>query len=164
VAFTLSASIVPASVLAEAGPLPAGAYREDLGFGLVFVDLASLDEPAAEHDPSARRHPIFLSLTASTAAWVAQVARTGAVAYVEAEYWGGVGWQAAAVWENSVLVLGPLFHSNDPDETDRARQADPAPSGAINAALERLGVRCAAGKDAFDTVGLHEVGRPRRRP
>ena len=32
----------------------------------------------------------------------------GPVAYVEAEYFDGVGWQRAAVWSNGVVVLGPV--------------------------------------------------------
>jgi hypothetical protein len=88
------------------------------------------------------------------AAWLAALARRGPVAYVEAEYWAGIGWQAAAVWQDGGLVLGPLFDTNDPEERARGRLAAPAPRGPINLALERLGVRPAPGTDAFATVRL----------
>jgi hypothetical protein len=65
------------------------------------------------------------------------------VAYVETEYFGGDGVQAAAVWEGGAIAFGP-------------RQAD---AGPINEALRLLGVERTTAQDEFDTVGL---GRHRR--
>jgi hypothetical protein len=71
----------------------------------------------------------------------------GPVAYVEAEYFGGVGEQRAAVWESGALVLGPL----------RVEEGEPFPSAGspISRALRRLGVAARAGEDEFSAVGLH---------
>jgi hypothetical protein len=74
------------------------------------------------------------------AAW----SERGPVAYVEAEYFGGVGTQAAAVWDAGRLVLGPVIA----EERD---EADPSP---ISRALRRLGVSAGDHVDEFDAVGL----------
>jgi hypothetical protein len=60
------------------------------------------------------------------------------LAYVEAEYFGGAGDQAAVVWEGGAVRNGPLATEN-----------------AIDQALRDLGVVANAGTDEFDTVGLN---------
>ncbi|MET9598772.1 hypothetical protein [Streptomyces sp. NPDC006459] len=76
------------------------------------------------------------------AAWSAG----GPVAYVEAEYFGGVGEQRAAVWNGGSLVLGPLY----------LEEGEPFPPAGspISQALRRLGVVAGAGEDEFSAVGL----------
>ncbi|GAB1333372.1 hypothetical protein [Streptomyces sennicomposti] len=76
------------------------------------------------------------------AAWSAG----GPVAYVEAEYFGGVGEQRAAVWDGGSLVLGPLYVEE--------RQPFPPAGSPISQALRRLGVVASAGQDEFSAVGL----------
>ncbi|MGG7569794.1 hypothetical protein [Streptomyces sirii] len=69
----------------------------------------------------------------------------GPVAYVEAEYFGGVGEQRAAVWDGGTIVLGP-FHVEGQGF---------APAGSpISQALRRLGVVASVGEDEFSCVGL----------
>ncbi|MGX5182745.1 hypothetical protein ACWKT5_07945 [Streptomyces avermitilis] len=70
----------------------------------------------------------------------------GPVAYVEAEYFGGVGEQQAAVWAGGTLVWGPL----------QVREGQPFPSAGspISQALRRLGVVAGADEDEFSAVGL----------
>ena len=68
-------------------------------------------------------------------------------AYIEAEFWGGTGMQAAVVLERSKIILGP--------------EISPA---AINSALRKMGVNEAhipvfglavpTGQDPFSIVGL----------
>ena len=70
----------------------------------------------------------------------------GPVAYVEAEFFGGVGTQRAALWTGGRLALGPL--SADEDEP-----SDPAGSP-ISQVLARLGVGREGHHDEFDAVGL----------
>jgi Trypsin-co-occurring domain 1 len=41
---------------------------------------------------------------------------TSLVAYLEAEYFGGVGQQRATVWAHGSLALGPLTEGDDEDE------------------------------------------------
>ncbi|MFI2763573.1 hypothetical protein ACH5A3_32690 [Streptomyces echinatus] len=78
----------------------------------------------------------------SLARWSAE----GPVAYVEAEYFGGVGEQRAAVWVDGTLALGPL------DEPTRKRFSRPV--SPISQALRRLGARRTLGEDEFEAVGL----------
>ena len=70
----------------------------------------------------------------------------GPAAYVEAEYFGGVGEQRAAVWDHGVLVLGALACGG----------ADPFPADGspISRALCRLGATSAGHVDEFVAVGL----------
>jgi len=68
-----------------------------------------------------------------------EISQAGAVAYVEADYFGGTGTQVAAVWWRGQCVLGPVCSDG---------------AGAINHALRRLGVPHSAERDAFDEVGL----------
>jgi hypothetical protein len=72
--------------------------------------------------------------------------RQGPVAYLEAEFAGGLGHQSAAVWLNGELSWGPCF-----DRTlDRPRAEWP-----INAALARLGAEPGSWIDYFAELGLH---------
>jgi len=65
--------------------------------------------------------------------------RSGVLMYFETEYFGGLGVQAAAVFQNGALVFGPKS----------------AELGPINVALQLLGVRVVPpAVDEFDTVGL----------
>jgi hypothetical protein len=72
------------------------------------------------------------------------------VTYVEAEFFGGEGHQAALVWDHGMRVLEVI----EP-EPEAGAPAPPLREGAINQALRRLGVSVATGEvDEFDTVGL----------
>ncbi|WP_333741173.1 hypothetical protein [Streptomyces sp. IBSBF 2806] len=77
---------------------------------------------------------------------LAQWSAAGPVAYVEAEYFGGVGEQRAAVWADGVLTLGPL---DAPAKKWFSRAVTP-----ISQALRRLGARRSLGEDEFEAVGL----------
>ncbi|MFC9287273.1 hypothetical protein ACFT0E_11430, partial [Streptomyces sp. NPDC057052] len=76
------------------------------------------------------------------AAWSAG----GPVAYVEAEYFGGVGEQRAAVWDGGTIVWGPLHVEEG--------QPFPPAGSPISQALRRLSVVAGAGEDEFSAVGL----------
>jgi hypothetical protein len=76
------------------------------------------------------------------AAWSAHAP----VAYIEAEYFGGLGEQRAQVWDSSAVVLGPLhLHENEPF---------PVAGSPISQALRRLGVTKGNHYDEFDAIGL----------
>jgi hypothetical protein len=70
----------------------------------------------------------------------------GPVAYVEAEIFGGTGEQAAQVWDNGEVVLGPLRLAEE--------ESFPAAGSPISQALRRLGVAKGHHYDEFDAVGL----------
>ncbi|MER6375311.1 hypothetical protein ABT255_44800 [Streptomyces mirabilis] len=77
---------------------------------------------------------------------LAQWSAAGPVAYVEAEYFGGVGEQRAAVWADGALAVGPL---DAPAKKWFSRAASP-----ISQALRQLGVKSSLGGDEFEAVGL----------
>ena len=69
--------------------------------------------------------------------WANEISSTAPVAYVEAEFFGGVGSQSAVAWSDGSRVLGPI-HAED----------------SINQALRFLGVRSDGVHDEFDAVNL----------
>ncbi|MFD8701725.1 hypothetical protein ACFV1W_03745 [Kitasatospora sp. NPDC059648] len=77
------------------------------------------------------------------AAW----SKAGPIACVEAEYFGGVGTQRAAVWSDGRVVLGPL--------TSDESEPWPAEGTPISRALRWLGGYVEPGRvDEFGSVGL----------
>jgi hypothetical protein len=74
--------------------------------------------------------------------WARRESQRDPVAYIVAEYFGGVGNQFSIVWSGGEIVLGPL------------RQPD-----AINQALRLLGIVASDGMDEFDAVGEGIVTR-----
>jgi hypothetical protein len=76
-------------------------------------------------------------LSTAAAQFAIQLSQNGMVAYVEAEFFGGVGEQAAVVWQNGQVIAGPW------------RQTD-----AINRALRQFNVDKKDHYDEFEAVGL----------
>jgi len=79
----------------------------------------------------------FYKLSPDVADWVRSISDIGPVAYVEAEFFGGIGDQNAIVWSHGGEIL-QLLHDRD----------------AINAALQLLGISKGAFHDEFEAVGL----------
>lgn len=93
----------------------------------------------------------FRVLTPGLAALIEVGSTIGPVAYVEAEYRGGKGRQAAAVWRGGHLVAGPLLLGRN-----EGYSAGPVP---LTVALGSLGVAATGSRDEFEVAGL---GRHRR--
>jgi hypothetical protein len=93
----------------------------------------------------------FRVLTPGVAALIEAGSTAGPVAYVEADYLGREGTQAAAVWRGGRLLAGPLLLGRK-----EPFSADTAP---ISVALRLLGVVAAGRRDEFVVAGL---GRHRR--
>jgi hypothetical protein len=68
------------------------------------------------------------------------------VAYIEADYFGGVGTQTAQVWDGGKMALGPLHLA----------EGEPSPTTGtpISQALRRLGATKGNHVDEFAAVGL----------
>ncbi len=90
--------------------------------------------PSEKTDPYSE----FWKLSGSLEIFSKTLSDEGSVMYVETEYFGGVGEQAAIVWKDSQLLMPP-------------KKAD---SGPINEGLQLIGVVCEPDFDEFDTVGL----------
>jgi len=81
--------------------------------------------------------PELQSASAGAILLTQRLSQNGKVAYLEAEFFGGVGGQASAGWQNGELIFQP-------------RQA----VNAINQALQWLGVLRDQEHDEFDMIGL----------
>ncbi|MFJ4831332.1 hypothetical protein ACIP79_15620 [Streptomyces sp. NPDC088747] len=77
---------------------------------------------------------------------LARWSAVGPVAYVEAEYFGGVGEQRAVVWADGAVALGPL---HKPEDRPWSSAGSP-----LSQALRRLGAVAGAIGDEFQAVGL----------
>ncbi|SCG55986.1 hypothetical protein [Micromonospora halophytica] len=96
-------------------------------------------------EPSAAQ-PFELVLSPALERLLARWSRQGPVAYLEAEFAGGLGRQAAAVWLHGRVTFGPRY--DDSFES-------PRPDWPINAALARLGAEPGRWIDPFAELGLH---------
>ncbi|WP_433314979.1 hypothetical protein [Micromonospora chersina] len=99
----------------------------------------------ATGEPSVEQ-PFQLVVSPALDELLARWSREGPVAYLEAEFAGGLGHQAAAVWLGGERSWGPCFD----DRLDRPRAEWP-----INAALTRLGAEPGPWIDPFAELGLH---------
>ena len=81
-------------------------------------------------------------------AFAAETSRRGVLAYLETDYSGGGGLQAATLWGGGATAIRPISMT-----ADEGRQR-PRATWPINAALRGLGVVAASGMDEFDTFGL----------
>jgi hypothetical protein len=79
----------------------------------------------------------FFKLSTSVEQWAERISDNEAVAYIEAEFFGGSGDQSAVVWRDGARLLGPVHTGN-----------------AINEALSLLGALRNNPLDEFDSVGL----------
>jgi len=121
------------------------AVNLEQGFALVPYTGRAYDYFLGRHGEPL--HP-FNRLGSTVAGLLANASRSGPLAYVEAEYFGGAGEQHAAVWDGGVLTLGPVSIG--------FQQATASQGTAISQALRRIGVICTgATRDEFDAVGLH---------
>ncbi|OEJ23029.1 hypothetical protein AR457_38180 [Streptomyces agglomeratus] len=131
-------------LLAASRDLPA-ARLASLGQGVSLMPMtdALFDSVADGSDGGALG---FWRLPGGFEKILADWSTAGPVAYVEAEYFGGVGEQRAVVWDGGTIALGPL-------QVPEGLPFPPAGS-AISQALRRLGVVASAGEDEFSAVGL----------
>ncbi|MGW0770932.1 hypothetical protein [Streptomyces sp. NPDC002676] len=134
------------------GELP-GARSVPLGQGLSLMPMTDdLFDSVTDGGPA--RALGFWWLPGGFDVRLAEWSGRGPVAYVEAEYFGGVGEQQAAVWADGGLVLGPL----------RVAEGEPFPEAGspVSRALRRLGAVARGGEDEFSAVGLGRHRYPAR--
>lgn len=119
------------------------------GFVLLPGPHPDEDDPADASDRNTGGQP-FHSLASRLERAAITASSLGAIAYLEAEFFAGPGTQAAVVWDDGRVVLGPLQHDGD----DPAPEQPPMSDWPINTALRRLGVRAGEGSDEFDALDL----------
>ena len=147
--YVLAAFIASEAVLRQEMSALEHSYVASLpqGLGLVpvtdqFFDEVSLDDPERTDDT----YPQFTYLSSNLEKLALRISVLSPVAYVEADYFGGVGGQLSIVWQDSKVVLKPVEERN----IDRVLISQ----GAINAALRILGVEHGSYHDEFDALRL----------
>jgi hypothetical protein len=120
-----------------------------LGVCLVRTEVAE-DEPQAEVSDD------LAYLTEPVAGYARTLSERTPVIYVAADFFGGVGNQAACGWSGGQLAFGPLHsHHDEPPHPARGVFRRPrTPTGAIDEALAWLGVARPRRTDRFAAVGL----------
>ncbi|MER7334472.1 MULTISPECIES: hypothetical protein [unclassified Micromonospora] len=152
-AYQLSAVVADAELLreqtADLDHAVLGELRQDFALLPVTPQLveeltgALPDFSVAERSPA---EPFHLVLSAALAGVLAGWSRSGPVAYLEAEFAGGAGYQSAVVWLGGGVSWGP--------RVDRLFDG-PRSEWPLNAALARLGAEPGAWIDPFAELGLH---------
>lgn len=151
--YQLSAVVADAELLreqtADLDHAVLGELRQDFALLPVTPQLveeltgALPDFSTAERSPE---EPFDLVLSAALIETLARWSRSGPVAYLEAEFAGGAGYQSAVVWLGGGVSWGP--------RVDRLFDG-PRPEWPLNAALTRLGAEPGDWIDPFAELGLH---------
>ena len=102
------------------------------GFALIPITDELLDEVGASGESGK-----FYKFTPAIADWLRTISASASAAYIEAEFFGGVGGQGATVWSHGEQALAPTHEAE-----------------AINIALRLLGVPRGTSHDEFEAIGL----------
>jgi hypothetical protein len=89
----------------------------------------------------------FTHLSTALEQTLAEASRAGVLIYLETEYFGGVGVQAAALFRDRRIIWR---------RSESSSHRSPKDDSPINSGLRELGVEAAGGLDEFDTIGLSE--------
>lgn len=96
-----------------------------------FVDAATVSRPSQSTQT-------FMLLTEAFHRLLRDLSRFGPLAYIETDYFGGVGEQGAVVYSGGEVLMEPLWHD----------------SGPVNQALKLIGVKRRLLGDEFSAIGL----------
>lgn len=104
---------------------------------LIPVTDSLFDEIAASATQGHDLVQGFEKLSTTLVEWLREVSEQTLVAYVEAEFWGGIGAQSAVMWEKREVVFQSM-NSQD----------------AINQVLQLFGIKVKGAIDEFAAVNL----------
>jgi hypothetical protein len=125
-----------------------GARVVPLSLGFGFLPIT--DQLAGEDEPVPFEH--LDRLTARLGAWAQGHSGEFPLAYIETDYFGGDGWQAAIAWVGGRVAFGPVRTS---DRWEGGKFVPtPLLEGAINQAVRLIGVHRGSVRDEFDALGL----------
>jgi hypothetical protein len=96
---------------------------------------------------------VFQCLTPAVAGFASEVSRCSSVAYIETEYFGGIGGQAAIVYSGGRIGLAATSKSPRRGDISRSIRLEMR-DYPINRALAYLGVEQTSPIDLFDSLGL----------
>ncbi|HEV2799642.1 MAG TPA: hypothetical protein VGW12_04050 [Pyrinomonadaceae bacterium] len=137
---TVQAFIAKAEVLRDAAQNinTARVITVAQGFGLLPNTRDFYNEVGEVDGGNELPYQEFYKLSTALANFGVECSRRGSVAYIETDYWGGEGEQAAVLWERGEVSYEPA----------RGKL------GQINDVLRRMGVERGDDLDEFDALGL----------
>jgi hypothetical protein len=102
-----------------------------------------------------RQEPVlgFYELTSGLAEWSRSLSRGGPIAYVNMEFFGGIGFHAAVAWRDGAICWGPRFTQSVAGEAEDYYEVLPGDM-AINQVLRCFGVDRRDAIDEFAAAGL----------
>lgn len=110
----------------------------DNGFTIFPIDAELIDQRIAPDKTPTVTGDEFMLLTNGFRDLLCTLSQGGQLAYVETEYFGGVGGQGALVCRDGVEIIPPTWRE----------------SGTINDALKRMGLKRGAFADEFVAAGF----------
>lgn len=111
------------------------------GFAIFPVDADLIDARIAPDKTPLETDDEFMMLTEGFRKLLQTMSRNGQLAYIETEYFGGVGGQGALVCRNGEEVMAPRWRDH----------------GTINKALRLIGMRRRLFQDHFAAAGFDHV-------
>jgi hypothetical protein len=141
-------ALVTATSAAETQPLPSVPLRQSLSLIPLPRDVHKQSDDAVLHMTD-----MFFYLSSKIQDLAVRISYHAPVAYLEAELFGGTGSQAAVVWHQGAVVLGPMIYDNEPGGRS-SYQVGEIQTWPFNSALRFLGVQASEDVDEFDTVDL----------
>ena len=106
------------------------------GYMILPIDADFVDSVTGAQPPNST--DTFMLLTEAFGHFLRELSRFGPLAYIETEYFGGIGGQGAAVYAGREVILAPEWRE----------------SGVINRALKQIGMRRRPFADRFMALGL----------
>ncbi|MDB5292418.1 MAG: hypothetical protein JWL69_3659 [Phycisphaerales bacterium] len=116
--------------------------EQGFAFLPVFADMVDPQERVSSMQE-------FYGLTDSLSQWAMAESTQYSIVYIETDYFGGTGAQAAISWRDGQISFGPLMTGDGP-RAKRSTLLD----GAVNQCLRHLGVLRGDASDEFDAMGL----------
>lgn len=142
---SITAVIGVAETVERLATMAGGIALTPIGFGLVIAPLGPDQIDRLTKLQPGEYRPGFTYLSAALEDALLQAAGSARLAYIETNYFGGAGMQAAAVYQDGQTLLrsatatGPRLSGRD---------------SPVNGALRALGVSPSPGRDEFEAAGL----------
>jgi len=99
----------------------------------------------------------FERLTEEVAAAAAACSADGRLVYLEADFFGAVGSQAAVGWEGGRVAFGPRLTQTLTEDREGYEKVPSGQELAINPALRWLGASASGAADEFDALNLSQL-------
>lgn len=112
--------------------------ERDNGFVVFPVSAVLIDAYIAPDVTPTETGDEFMLLTNGFRSMLRTLSRNGLLAYVETEYFGGIGGQGALVCRDGIEIMPPTWNQ----------------SGTINDALRLIGMKCGYFVDEFEIIGF----------